>query len=442
MTQGNPITTIIKFAFPMLVGNLFQQIYNIVDTIVVGRYIGKNALAAVGSSFMLMNFFSFVIIGMCLGSSVVYSYYFGEKNYSKLRKSIYISFLFIGIFTVFLSMILFFFTEEMLTLINTPSDIIYQAKEYLQTIFLGLVFVYIYNICAALLRAIGDSKTPLVFLIISSIINVALDLLFVIKFNMGVFGVALATIIAQAVGSIGCFFYTFKKIDFIRLRKDDMVYDAEIAMQVAKFSILTSTQQSIMTFGMLCVQGIVNNFGSTTIAAFAAASKIDSIAYLPVQDFGNAFATYVAQNKGAKKNDRIILGFKSTVKTIIVFCSILSPLIYMNSGKLMRIFVQAHETSVIEIGVEYLSIVSVSYVLIGLLFMFYGFYRGMGQLNTSIILTIVSLGTRVGLAYFLSKIPSLGARGIWYSVPIGWFIADLIGFITYKKLRDTGVLTY
>lgn len=435
MTQGNPTTTIIKFAFPMLIGNLFQQLYNIVDSVVVGRFIGKNALAAVGSSFMLMNFFSFIIIGLCLGTSVVYSYYFGEKNYSNLRKTIFISFLSIGIFTFILSIILFFSTEGMLKLINTPEDIFYQAKVYLQTIFVGLIFVYIYNISAALLRAIGDSKTPLVFLALAAIINIVLDLVFVIGFNMGVFGVALATIIAQFASSIGCLFYGFKKIEFIRLTKEDMVFDKEISKKVAQFGIMTSMQQSIMTFGMVCVQGIVNNFGADTIAAFTAASKIDSIAYLPLQDFGNAFSTYVAQNKGARKNNRIILGFKSVVKTIIIFSIILSILIYLNSSSLIRIFVEAQEVNVIRLGVEYLSVISVFYILIGFLFMFYGFYRGMGELRTSLILTILSLGTRVVLAYFLSKIPALGSRGIWWSVPIGWAIADVVGFITYKRIK-------
>lgn len=440
MTQGNPTTTIIKFAFPMLVGNLFQQLYNIVDSVVVGRFIGKNALASVGSSFMLMNFFSFVIIGLCLGTSVVYSHYFGAKDYDSLRKTIFISFLSIGAFTFLLSIVLFFSTEWMLGLINTPENIFYQAKIYLQTIFLGLIFVYLYNICAALLRAVGDSKTPLIFLALAAIINIVLDLVFVIGFNMGVFGVALATVIAQGISSIGCLIYGFKRVELIRISREDMVFDLEIAKRVAKFGLLTSMQQSIMTFGMVCVQGIVNPFGADTIAAFTAASKIDSIAYLPLQDFGNAFATYVAQNKGAKKNERIILGLKSVVKTIIIFSVILSLAIFLNTGSLMKIFVEANEVTVISMGVEYLSIISVFYVLIGFLFMFYGFYRGMGELRTSLILTILSLGTRVVLAYFLSQIPALGQRGIWWSVPIGWALADSVGFITYHRIKKTDVL--
>ncbi len=440
MTKGNPTKTLIAFTFPMLIGNLFQQLYNIVDSVVVGNFVGKNALAAVGSSFMLMNFFSFVIIGLCMGASVVYSYYFGEKNYSNLRKTIYISFLSIGIFTLVLSIILVFSTNGMLKLINTPEDIFPDSQVYLQVIFGGLIFVYLYNACSALLRSIGDSRTPLYFLILAAIINIVLDLVFVIVFNMGVFGVALATIIAQAISSILCLIYAFAKVPFIRLKREDLVFDREIAKKVGKFSFLTSIQQSIMTFGMVCVQGIVNTFGSDTIAAFTAAGKVDSIAYLPVQDFGNAFGTYVAQNKGAKENGRIIQGLKSAVKTIIIFCLIMSILIYINSGNLMKIFVNANETNVIRLGVQYLSIISIFYVLIGFLFMFYGFFRGIGALNVSLILTIISLGTRVLMAYVLSGIPSIAQKGIWWSVPIGWALADSIGFIIYKWMKKKDLL--
>lgn len=436
MTHGNPSTTIIKFTLPMLIGNLFQQFYNIADSIIVGRFIGKEALAAVGSSFMLMNFFSFIIIGLCLGTSIVYSYYFGEKNYEDLRKTIFTSFLFIGIFTVILSVGLMFTTESMLKLINTPQNIFKASQTYLHFIFGGLIFVYVYNISASLARAIGDSKTPLYFLVLAAVINVALDLLFVIVFKMGVSGVALATVIAQGVSSILCAIYIFNKIDFIKITKKDMVFDKEIMKKVGRFSLLTSIQQSIMTFGMVCVQGIVNTFGADTIAAFTAASKIDSIAYLPVQDFGNGFATYVAQNKGAKKYDRISQGVKSSVKTIIVFCAILTVLIYTNSHNLMRIFVKKEEINVIKLGIEYLSVISIFYVLIGFLFMFYGYFRGIGALNISLFLTIVSLGIRVLMAYGLSGVPAIGQKGIWWSVPIGWIIADIIAVFMYKRSKE------
>lgn len=435
MTKGNPTKIILTFAFPFLVGNLFQQLYNIVDSVVVGKFIGKDALAAVGSSFMLMNFFSFVIIGLCMGGSAVYSLFFGEKDYSKLRKSVFISFFSIGIFTILLSIITILNINNMLLLIKTPESILKDSQEYLKIIFGGLIFVFLFNGCSALLRSIGDSKTPLYFLIVAAIINVVLDLVFVLVFQMGVAGVALATIIAQAISSILCLLYALIKIPIIRIRREDMVFDKAIAMMVGKYSFLTSIQQSIMTFGMVCVQGIVNTFGPDTIAAFTAAGKIDSIAYLPVQDFGNAFSTYIAQNKGARNISRLHQGIKSASKTIVLFCIIFSTLIFLNSDKLMRIFVNGNEINVIGLGVEYLEIISIFYMLIGFLFMFYGFFRGIGALNTSLILTIISLGTRVIMAYLLSSIPQFGQRGIWWSVPLGWIFADIVGFIMYIKMK-------
>lgn len=435
MTKGDPTKTILKFAFPFLVGNLFQQLYNIVDSVVVGKFIGTAALASVGSSFMLMNFFSFVIIGLCMGASSVYSLFFGEKNYSKLRKSIFISFLSIGVFTILLSILIILNTKNMLLLINTPQSILEGSNDYLKIIFAGLIFVFLFNACSALLRSIGDSRSPLYFLILAAIINIILDLVFVTVFNMGIVGVALATIIAQAVSSILCLLYVLIKVPIVRISKKDMVFDKGIVIMVGKYSFLTSIQQSIMTFGMVCVQGIVNTFGSDTIAAFTAAGKIDSIAYLPVQDFGNAFSTYVAQNKGARNISRIYEGIKSASRTIVLFCFIFSILIFINSKRLMEIFVNKNEINVINLGIEYLSIISVFYMLIGFLFMFYGFFRGIGALKTSLALTIISLGTRVIMSYILSSIPALSQRGIWWSVPVGWALANITGFIIYLKTK-------
>lgn len=436
MTKGNPTKTILAFSLPMLVGNLFQQLYNIVDTVIVGNFIGKDALAAVGSAFMLMNFFSFVIIGLCMGASVVFSLFFGEKNFPNLRKSIFISFSVIAIFTAIMSILTVIFTQDMLILMNTPQEILADSKSYLQIIFAGFIFVFLFNASSALLRSIGDSKTPLYFLILAALLNIVLDLFFVLVLNMGVAGVAIATVIAQAIASILCLIYGFVKIPFIRITKEDMVLDKNIFAMIGKYGFLTAIQQSIMTFGMVCVQGLVNTFGASTIAAFAAAGKIDSIAYLPVQDFGNAFSTYVAQNKGAGNSERIRQGLKSVIKTIIIFCIITSTVIYFSSGKLMGIFVDASEVDVINTGIEYLSIISIFYVLIGFLFMFYGYFRGIGALKVSLVLTIISLGTRVFMAYALSSIPQIGQRGIWWSVPIGWALADSIGLIIYKRTKD------
>lgn len=432
MTKGNPSKLIIKFALPMILGNIFQQVYNLVDTVVVGKFVGVDALAAVGSSFAIVVFITSIIIGLTMGTGVILSESYGAKDNDKFKKVSIASFIFIGIITVFIMLVSLLGIDSILSLFNMPDKLIYDSKSYLIIIIIGLIFTFLYNWSTVLLRAIGDSKSPLYFLIIASIINVVLDLLFVIKFDLAVKGVAIATIIAQGVSAILSLIYVFKKIDFLKIDKSDLKISKDTFNLVIKYSVLTSVQQSIMNFGILLVQGLVNTFGTVVMAAFAAGVKIDSLAYMPVQDFGNAFSTYVAQNKGAEKFDRIKEGIKSSVKMIIAFCAVISTLILLFSKNIMLLFIDKGENEVMAIGREYLSVVAVFYVLIGLLFLFYGLYRGLGFLKMSIILTIISLGARVIFAHILSR-TKLGASGIWWSIPIGWLLADIIGFIKYKK---------
>lgn len=432
MTKGNPNKLILKFALPMIIGNIFQQIYNVVDTIIVGKFVGIDALAAVGSSFAIISFITSIIIGLNMGSGIIFSQYYGGNEVKKLKNTLFTSFLFIGAVTIILMVISLGFIDEILRLFNMPENLILDSKSYLIIIILGLFFTFVYNWGTSLLRAIGDSKRPLYFLIIAAIVNIVLDLVFVLLFNLGVRGVAIATIIAQGISAVLSIIYVLKKVSFIKFKKEDLKFNKSTFNLVAKYSILTSIQQSIMNFGILIVQGLVNTFGATVMAAFAAGAKIDSIAYMPVQDFGNAFATYVAQNKGADNKERIKEGVISAIKTIIIFCIITSSLILIFSKNIMLLFVDKTELDVINLGVEYISVVAVFYVLIGFLFMFYGLYRGLGRLRMSIILTVISLGTRVVLAYILSETP-LGASGIWWSIPIGWLLADIVGFRVYFK---------
>lgn len=431
MTKGKPSALILKFALPMIIGNIFQQLYNVVDTIVVGKFIGKDALAAVGSSFAIVVFITSIIIGLCMGAGVVFSNLYGSKDFHKLSKAVFTSFIFTMAITIAIMLISLFFIDDILKLFRMPSELLYDGKTYLSIILKGLFFTFIYNATTSLLRALGDSKAPLYFLIIAAIINVILDLFFVLSLHMGVSGVAWATIIAQLFSAILSLIYTYRKLPSIGFKFSNMAFDMELFKISAKYSILTSIQQSIMNFGILLVQGLVNTFGSTVMAAFAAGVKIDSFSYMPVQDLGNAFSTYVAQNVGANEKQRVKEGLKAITKIIIIFCIIVSSLILIFSKELMLLFVSSSEKEVISLGVEYISVVGIFYMLIGFLFMFYGFYRGMGYLNMSIILTIISLGTRVLLAYSLAP-TVLGVKGIWFSIPIGWALADLIGFYFYQ----------
>ena len=310
-------------------------------------------------------------------------------------------------------------------------------KEYLLVIFAGIFATFLYNYFANLLRAVGNSFVPLIFLAVSAILNIILDLVFVLSFRWGVAGAAAATVISQFVSGIGIMIYYFFWFPELRIHRRHMRWSSEVLKEITGLSFLTCIQQSIMNFGILMVQGLVNSFGTTVMAAFAAAVKIDSFAYMPVQDFGNAFSTYIAQNYGAGKQDRIKKGIKSSVIFAFLFCITVSLIVCIFAGPLMTIFIDPSQTEIISVGVQYLRIEGTFYFGIGLLFLFYGFYRAIKKPGMSVVLTVISLGTRVVLAYVLSAIPAFGVNGIWAAVPIGWILADLAGIWYYRKWNRT-----
>ena len=426
MTRGKPLQLILRFTLPLFVGNLFQQLYNVVDSIVVGRFVSKDALAAVGASFSLMNFITAILIGICMGCGVVFAQYYGAGDIPRLKRAVSTALLFAGGLTVVLTTLSLAFAGPLLRLIQIPEEIFEMTRGYILIIFGGLPFVFLYNAGAFLLRSLGNSKVPLYFLILSTALNIVLDLLFVVGFGMGVQGAALATVAAQAVSSVCCILYCLKKLTLLRYAKGEFCFDRAIFGKIASYGVLTSVQQSIMNLGILAVQGIVNTFGTNVIAAFTVAVKIEAFAYLPVQDFGNAFSTYVAQNKGGGRMDRIRQGTRVCIGTILCACFVISLAVVIFARPLMGIFLSPEEGAVIATGVGYLRVVAPFYALIGFLFMHYGFYRGLGDLPMSILLTVISLGLRVALAAALS-IP-FGPAGIWWSIPIGWLCADLVGF--------------
>ena len=438
MTVGGITSTLLRFTLPMMLGSLMQQCYNIADTLIVGRCIGPEALAAVGSAYALMVFLTSVLLGLAMGSGTVFSLQFGAGNFRGLRRSIYVSLVLIGCVTAVLTAAAFLLIDPILRLLQVPSEIYSMLRIYLLIIFGGIPLTFLYNFYAALLRAVGDSVTPLWFLGISVVLNIGLDLLFILVFDMGVGGAALATVMAQGVSAIGLMLYVLGRRPELRLRKEDMHFDRVSVKEIVSFSSLTCVQQSVMNFGILMVQGLVNSFGTAVMAAFAAAVKIDSFAYMPVQEFGNAFSTFVAQNFGAGKQARIRRGVRSAFVTSVLFSLAVSVAVFLLARPLMLIFVRAEETEIIRIGVQYLRIEGVFYFGIGILFLLYGYYRAIRMLGMSVVLTVLSLGTRVVLAYALAAIPSVGVTGIWWSIPIGWALADAVGIIYYFRLRQRG----
>lgn len=443
MTKGPAMKSMLKFAVPMILGNLLQQCYNVADTLIVGKVLGPNALAAVGSSFTLMTFLTSILLGLCMGSGAFFSIRSGEKDENGLKEGICASFILIFALTVVLNILSFLFLDKIQDFLKVPEEVWGDMRSYLAVIFCGIFATFLYNYFASLLRAVGNSVVPLVFLAASAILNIILDLCFVIGLKSGAAGAALATVIAQYVSGIGIAVYSLISVPYLKIKSKEFRFKWSCMLEIANFSILTCIQQSVMNLGILLVQGIVNGFGAAVMAAFAAAVKIDAFAYMPVQDFGNAFSTYIAQNYGAKKEERIRAGFKGAVTSSVIFCIIVSTAVCVFARPLMLMFVNAKETAIIVEGVRYLRIEGAFYCGIGCLFLLYGLYRALGKPGMSVVLTVVSLGTRVVLAHLLSSIPSIGVVGIWCSVPIGWLLADLTGFLYYftmqkrKKVQNT-----
>lgn len=437
LTEGSVSKSMLIFAYPMILGNLLQQFYNVADTLIVGRFLGPDALAAVGASFALMTFLTSILLGLCMGSGVIFSILFGASRTDELKNNIFISFVLTGILAVAIEALVLFFTDPLLTLLQIPASLLDQTRSYLQIIFCGILFTFLYNFFASFSRSIGNSLIPLAFLALSTVLNIILDLVFILVFHSGVWGAALATVFSQGISALLMIFYCIRHIPFLKLQRQHLFIRRDALSRILQYSLLTCIQQSIMNFGILMVQGLVNRFGVAVMAAFAAAVKIDAFAYMPVQDFGNAFSTFIAQNQGAGQKERIRLGIRSAIAIATIFSLTISVIVFTFADKLMLLFIQPDQVQIIAIGAEYLRIEGACYCGIGCLFLLYGLFRGLGKPGISVVLTVVSLGTRVLLAYLLAPIPSIGLPGIWWAIPIGWFLADFCGIGFYLFTQKT-----
>ena len=433
LTEGKISRSLLLFALPMMAGNLLQQFYNIADTLIVGRVLGSNALAAVGSAYTLMTFLTSIFLGLSMGSGALFSIYKGKNDQDSLRNAIVHAFALIMAVTVLLNVLVYIGIDPILHFLRVPDEVWDGMKAYLLVIFAGIIATSLYNYFSCLLRALGNSTIPLGFLAVSAVLNIGLDLLFVAVLPWGIRGAALATVIAQYVSGIGITLYVLLKCRDLLPSREDLQFNRQILGEIGNLSSMTCVQQSVMNFGILMVQGLVNSFGPVIMAAFAAAVKIDTFAYLPVQDFGNAYSTFIAQNYGAGKKERIRKGTKESFLISFLFCIVISAVVCIFAAPLMRIFVSAKETTVIASGVRYLRIEGAFYCGIGCLFLLYGYYRAVKKPGMSVILTVISLGTRVALAYILSAY--IGETGIWMAIPIGWVLADITG-LAYMKFQE------
>lgn len=430
LTEGLIFKNLMLFALPMMAGNFLQQIYNIADTIIVGRFVSSNALAAVGAAYTLMTFLTSLITGLCMGSGALFSKSFGAGKIEEMRQDIRMSFLFIGIVTIIINMLVFPGTDRILRVLAIPDEIYHMMRSYTRIIFIGISFIFLYNFFAYLLRSVGNSVVPLIFLAVSSVMNIGLDLFFVISLKWGVSGTAIATVVSQAFAGLGIALYVVCRNGELLKTKEKLVWN-RIGI-IIKNDLFTALQQSVMNLGILMIQSLVNSFGTTIMAAFTVAVKIDTLAYMPAQEFGNAYSLFVSQNFGAKKKDRIHKGTKIAIIVTVAFCVAVSALVGLCTRQFMEIFVDSNETMIILEGVRYLRIEGSFYFGIGILFLLYGYYRGIQCAEMSLVLTIISLGTRVFLSYLLAPHTSLGVYAIWWSIPIGWMLADIVGAVYYK----------
>jgi len=433
MTQGNPSKILFAFAIPMVLGNIFQQLYNITDSVIVGNFVGADALAAVGASSSVTFLFIALATGASMGANVVISQLFGAKAYGRMKGAIFTALIAVAGLSVFLMLVGLVFNENILLFMRTPANIMADASQYLRIYFLGLIFLFLYNLFNGIFNALGDSKTPLYFLIFSSLLNIGLDILFVTAFHMGVAGVAWATFLAQLTACTLCAGVLTVKMKRLRIEEPFVYFDYPTLLSVCNIAIPSSIQQSIVSIGMLLVQTLINGYGSTVVAGYTAATKIDSIAIMPMVNVGSALSTFVAQNMGAKKAQRISEGFKAALKLSMSIALIISCGCFLFAGELVGLFLDtAANQEVIQVGVAYIRVVSAFYFIFGLMNLSNGVLRGAGDMRLFMSATLCNLATRVILAYGGAWL--LGSvSAVWWAIPIGWLGGMTIATLRYRS---------
>lgn len=428
LTVGKEGSLILKFALPMLLGNIFQQLYNIVDSIIVGNFIGKEALAAVGASFPIIFAFLSLIIGIASGSTIVISQYFGAREIEKVKRTIDTLFIFLFFASILISIVGIIFSEDIFRLLQLPEEIIPQARVYFNIFIGGVIVSFGFNGTSAVLRGLGDSKTPLYFLIISTFFNIGFDLLFVLVFKWGIAGVAIATVLAQAGAFITAIVYLNRTHKIIQFSLINLIFDKDIFKKSIRIGLPTGIQQTFVAIGMTALISIVNTFGTNVIAAYSVVMRIGSLATLPAMNFGAALSTFVGQNIGARKMERVKSGFISTLKMSSGVSIAMSAFILLGSSFLMNLF--TNDSEVIKYGKEYLMIVGGFYVVFSAMFTISGVMRGAGDTLIPMFFSLISLWViRIPSAWFLSK--HFGEVGIWWSMPLGWFVGLILAYSYY-----------
>ncbi len=430
LIQKKPFQALLIFVIPIILGNLFQQTYTMADSAIVGQFVGEQALAAVGASYALTNIFICIAIGGGMGASVVVSRYFGAKLYDKMKLAIFTAFSAFLIISIVLGGIGLLFSRGIMILLNTPTDVLDMATEYLNIYFLGLPFLFMYNVISSMFNALGKSKIPLCFLIFSSVFNIILDIVMVTYFQMGVAGVAWATLIAQGISALLSFFVFMshlQKLCQVRTK----IFQKQELLSMTKIALPSILQQSTVSIGMMLVQSVVNSFGSQALAGFSAAMRIESICIVPMMGIGNAISSYTAQNIGAHKLERVVSGYRVANWMAVAFAVILCLVLECFYRPIIALFLGTSGTPVaIATGEGYLIFIGWFFALIGFKMAADGLLRGAGDMKLFTIANLVNLFIRVFLSVTLAH--RVGIAMVWYAVPIGWFINWLISYLEYR----------
>lgn len=431
MTEGNVVSLLVKFSFPMLIGNIFQQLYNIVDAAIVGNFVGANAFAAVGATGSLNFLFFSVCLGMSVGIGILISQYFGAKNDEYVKITIANSVYIIVVTGIIMSILGVFMARPVLQLIKTPPEILDDAVIFMQVVSGTTIAVAAYNAVAAMLRALGDSKTPLIFLIIASIINVILDFIFVLGFHLGVLGVGIATATAQTISAIGCIAFALKKNPYFRLEAKHLKINWMIIIKCIKIGIPVAAQNSMIALSCVALQSVVNSFGKVVVAAFTATSRIEQLVQQPYSSLGAALSTFSGQNIGAGQLKRVKEGFYKSVIMVAIFSVIMFLAAQIGSRFIIQLFV--HNEEVINLGSKALRITSCFYFALGMIYVARSILNGVGDAIYAMINGVMEVVGRIGFSLIFIMIPAIGVWGVWYTTGLTWFITGLASFVRYKR---------
>ncbi len=438
MTEGSPVKLLILFAIPMMIGNIFQQFYNLVDSIVVGQLVGGDALGAIGTTSSITFLFFALCNGIGSGGGIITSQYFGRGDIKRVKSCIVNTAYIMLVFPILVGGVAFFLSEPLLLLLNTPEGMMGDALIYIRVMCIGLVFVSLYNYVSSMLRALGDSKTPLYFLIFACILNTILDIIFVKYLNMAVLGAAVATLISQFVSGALCLIYAVKRNPYFQLKREDFRFNGDVVKDAVRLGVPLSLQFSMIAISCMALQRVVNSFGDVAVSAFTATSRIEQVIHQPYQTLGAALATYSGQNYGARKTERLVEGYRKSLLIMLIFTILMMPILQIFGEQITGLFVK--EKDVIEMGAEAIRITSWFYIFLGVIYVVRGVLNGVGDAFFALFNGVIEVIGRFTVPVLLTMIPVIGLWGIWWSVGVVWFISGFtawLRYVWYKKKKKT-----